>query len=289
MKIIQSFALFKEGSPYTKNNKVSLNFYSFLLSYLTLNKYYGHVTMVCNQTAYDAFIKYIPYDEIILMENKNDFMFWNLYKVDAMKIINDEFIHVDSDVFIFDDLFREYIDGDYDIIVQDITPANVNVVTQDFVKDNAEFLSKNDIIDISEYDGRFTSCGTIGMKKHVQPMYFLAVDKLYRGVLNNELLNTDPTHALHSFRPSIITEELTLYFVAIRNKYRIFDILSENSIGEHGHDISANIHKYTHMWFDTRFVDKNLTLMRNKIRTEFPYYRKLVDKYELEVMQNQLW
>lgn len=52
MKIIQSFAEFEEGTPHLDDENVdkkSLNFYSFLLSYLTINKYHGSVTMYCNQ------------------------------------------------------------------------------------------------------------------------------------------------------------------------------------------------------------------------------------------------
>ena len=45
MKIIQSYAQFEEGSPraYGDKEKNLLGFYSFLLSYLTLNKYYGKI------------------------------------------------------------------------------------------------------------------------------------------------------------------------------------------------------------------------------------------------------
>ena len=65
MKIIQTFAIFDEVSPYLTNKRnfeyVYLNFYSFILSYITIKKIYGPITMICNQEAYDAFIKYIPY------------------------------------------------------------------------------------------------------------------------------------------------------------------------------------------------------------------------------------
>ena len=65
MRIIQSHAEFEEGSPhYGAEKKASLNFYSFILSYLTLKKYYGHVTMYCNERAEKLLIKYIPYDSV---------------------------------------------------------------------------------------------------------------------------------------------------------------------------------------------------------------------------------
>jgi hypothetical protein len=64
MKIVQSYII---------NSTQDLNdnsFYIILLSYLNLKKLYGNVTMYCNKIAYENIIKYIPFDEIIIMENK---------------------------------------------------------------------------------------------------------------------------------------------------------------------------------------------------------------------------
>jgi hypothetical protein len=276
MKIIQSFAQFKEGSPYSNKN-VFLNFYSFYLSYLTLNKYYGNVTMICNEEAYNSFIKYIPYDEIIIKENKNDINFWNAYKIDAMKIIDDDIIHVDSDVFIFDDLFSEFINNDYwDIMVQDITPAKDSyIVMGDFVKDNEKFLSENDIIYLNEYDNRFTSCGTFGIKKRVRDIYFNAVDKLHTGIKNGVVTGKNL---------SILMEELTAYLVSIHYNLKLYDILTHELIVKYNKSRAGDIKKYTHLWFGYKFTDRNITLMKNKVRQEFPHNYSLIDKYEMEVL-----
>ena len=115
MKIIQTFSLYDEGSPYLdaldiNKYKVYLNFYSFLLSCISIQKYYGTVIMFCNQKAYDGFIKYIPYGEIKIIENKNSFKFWNMNKFDAMATMDEKFIHTDSDVFIFKDCFSGFTD-----------------------------------------------------------------------------------------------------------------------------------------------------------------------------------
>ena len=277
MRIIQSFAKFEKGSPYDLKNKNShLNFYSFLLSYLTLNKYYGHITMFCNQEAYNSFIKYIPYDEIVLKENENDVSFWNIYKIDALKSVKEDVIHVDSDVFIFGELFHEFMFTDnWDVLVQDIIPLEYhNHFTNGFVGKNAEFLARNGIISKGLYDGRFTSCGALGLKTRSKEKYFEAVDKIYAGIKSDSLVAGN----------SLILEELTLYLVSLMNNFRTYQILPRVSMSEVGPQQSGNANKYTHMWFGTKFNERNVDLIKRKIRTEFPHYRKLIDKYEMELV-----
>jgi len=280
MKIIQSFAKFEEGSPYDKKNKnAHLNFYSFLLSYLTLNKYYGHVTMICNQEAYDGFIKYIPYDEIIFLENKYDFIFWSAYKLDAIRLIDDDIIHVDTDVFIFDDLFRPFIDGDYDIIVQDIIKWHDGTL-KEYVNKNADFLRDSQIINANKYDNGFVSCGVLGLKNRVKNRYYDAVDKTYHAMKDGLIRDTtDKWYAM-------ILEELTLYFVLSNNRYKTYNILSPELIKEIGTQYVGDLSKYTHMWFSSKFEERNVELIKRKIRIEFPYYRSLIDKYDMEMVNN---
>jgi len=274
MKIIQSFAQFKEGSPYAKNKNISLNFYSFLLSYLTLNKYYGHVTMICNKDAYDNFIKYIPYDEIIFFENKNCFDFWSAYKIAALKLIDDDVIHVDSDVFIFGDLFRPFIDNNYDIIVQSVSKNNDTTI--DYVKNNSEFLKFSGIIDGSAYDGGFLSCGVLGIKKRVKKNYYDAIEKTYSEMKHMQVKGVDKIWY------SMILEESTLYLVTVNNNYKVYGIIPPEIINQVDTPVMDNVDKYTHMWFASKFNERNIELIKRKIRTEFPYYRNIVDKFEIE-------
>jgi len=277
MKIIQSFAKFEKGSPYdNKNKNAHLNFYSFLLSYLTLNKYYGHVTMICNESALDSFIKYIPYDEIILLENKYDFVYWSAYKTEAIRQIDDDFIHVDTDVFIFDDIFRPFIDGNYDIILQNL--SNNNGTAIDYVKHNINFLKNSGIIGGNGYDGGFASCGVLGLKNKVKENYYDAVDKTYDAMKNGTIKNVDEVwHAM-------ILEELTLYFVLHNYGYSVYNILKSELIGDFSTQEIGSFSNFTHMWFANKFNQRNVDLIKRKIRTEFPHYRKLIDKYEMELV-----
>ena len=278
MKIIQSFAEFEEGSPYAKNQNIKLNFYSFLLSYLTLRKYYGSVTMHCNQKAYDSFIKYIPYDKIILMENKNNFIFWSYYKIDAMKTMTEDFIHVDSDVFIFDDLFRKYITGNYDAIVQNRWGREQNNYIRNFVDKNSEFVIENNIINPKIYDGGSLCSGVVGMKLGVRNQYVESTDKIKKAYTEKKLDNVEGNAI------SLISEELPLHLLALKNNLKVYEVLPPDLVKLHGVRKAGNVLKYTHMWFNTKFNPTYIEAMKKKIKEDFPKYYSLIEKYESEVL-----
>jgi hypothetical protein len=279
MKIIQSFAKFEEGNPYMfgKEHNPRLNFYSFLLSYLTLKKYNGSVTMYCNSEAYSLFIKYIPYDDVVIMENSNKFDFWNKYKIDVMRQVDEDFIHVDSDVFIFDDKFREYINDDYyGLIVQDIIPEKKNFI-RDFYYDNIEVYSNCLSLEKTIYDNKCASCGVIGMKLEMRNKYFDAVDRVHSAMTNNKLRNVNSQ--------TMILEELTAYILALNLNIKIYDILPHDQILKYGLHKTADKAKYTHMWFDSKFDNNNIGLIKNKIRKDFPESYHIVEKYTKDIIR----
>lgn len=280
MKIIQSFAQFDDGCMYAggrlNGTEVYLNFYSFFLSYLTLKKYYGYVTMYCNQKAYDTFIKFIPYDEIIIKENiHKSQLYWSVYKVDVINEQTESFIHVDSDVFIFDDLFKPFIDNQdkYDIIVQNTSTKNINPI-KDFVYDYHGILRDNNICFIDEYDGRCMSGGVIGMNINVKNKYIENTTKMYK------LFNINNLDDYYIPKLAMILEELTIYLTALHNNFKWFDILPHEDIKIYGEANSGGKNKYTHMWLTTKFMEKYIILIKNKIKNEFNDYYHIVKKYD---------
>ena len=284
MKIIQSFAEFDEGSYYLrhdKNNKekVYLNFYSMLLSVLTLQKYYGHVTMYCNQKAHDSFIKYLPYNKIIILENKNTFTFWNYYKVDVIRKQTSKFIHVDPDVFIFDDLFSGFINSrKYDILIQDVIPEYANPVNCEVPKVR-KYLKENGIMDSELCDGKAYSNGVVGMTIKTKKEFIEMADGFKNAYLNGNLkVNADLI--------SMISEELALYLVGVRDKLRVAEILPYDDVVANGARQTANEKKYTHMWGDSKFNPQYIEVMKLKIIKEFPEYSDLIKQYEAEIMDN---
>ena len=281
MKIIQSFAQFEEGSPYLKNKNskkqdyVFLNYYSFLLSYITIKEQHGSVTMFCNQCAYDSFIKYISYDEVIIKENDNNIIMWSKYKLDCMRTMDVDFIHVDSDVFIFNKLFQPFIDGDYDIIIQNILSRRLNTV-KTFGFTQKKFLADTRIL-TKQYDGRCFSCGTLGLKKRVHEYYFAGVDVLYNTMLKAGLEN------IHN--PAMLLEEQLLYYIAIENDFTTHEILSENLISEPEDVINKGDEiGYLHVWYRLKYKQSIIHQIRRKLYSDYPDYLDFVIKYENDVI-----
>jgi len=231
---------------------------------LTLKKYYGAVTVYCNQKAYDTCIKYIPYNEVIIKENSHSQVYWNLYKVDCISEMKESFIHVDSDVFLFKDSFRPYIDhlNMYDIIVQHAIPPQINF-TKNFIELNRTELLNLKLIN-EHYDNRCFSCGVIGMNPNVVPQYIDDVKKLYSAIESNIFVGE-----FHWYK-SMICEELAFYLTALRIGYRWFSVLPYEDIVNLGEKGAGAPNKYTHMWFDTKFVKRNIELIKNKIKMDFP-------------------
>lgn len=280
MKIIQSYAHFDEGSPYlsrTDNNKKLLNFYSFLLSYLTLKKYYGYVTMYCDKKGFNTLVKYIPYDNVIIKENNNSFKFWSYYKVDVIKEMKEDFIHVDSDVFIFDDLFAPFIfSNEYDVIVQDKIPKELNI-SNTYVTSYRKYLINNNIFNPNLYDGKCFSCGTLGVKMGSKNKYVLIADEIKNGFVENK------TNIVEYV--GMICEELALYLTALKHNLRVYEILDHDDIINLGHAKAGNLKKYTHMYLSTKYNVEYVKLIKNKIYKEFPEHIKTVERYELDVIK----
>jgi hypothetical protein len=288
VKVIQSFAQYSTGSPYLNNElkgmEVYLNFYSFLLSYLTLKKWYGSVTMYTNQLGYDTLIKYIPYDEVIIKENKNEGLYWNVYKLESIENTNGDVIHVDSDVFVFNDLFRPFYEGDYDLMVQDIiTPQRNDHFTGCFMKDNGLLLNKMNILDINKYDGRCFSCGVLGIKNEVKGSYLDMVSTLKTNI-DNKIFKLEE----RLYAP--VSEELCLYLTSLKHNMKVYSILPyDDIICNYGNpNPVGNKYGYTHLLAKTKFFEKNITRIKNKILKLFPDQYSIVKKYEVELKRKKI-
>jgi hypothetical protein len=232
--------------------------------------------MHCNQKGYDMLIKYIPYDNVEIVENQNSFKHWNYYKVDIIKQMTEDFIHVDSDVFIFGGLFSEYIaNPKYDVIVQDTLAKNQNIAN-DYVTTFNDYLLKNNIFDPNIYDGKCFSCGTIGMRIELKDGYTGMCDAIKSGI--------EMQSSYNPYYIGMVCEELAMYLYAQKHGLKTYEVLPFELVQEKGPFETGNIVKYTHMWFQTKFDSKYVKLIRNKILKDFPEHRGSVEKYEKEII-----
>ena len=283
MRIIQSFAQFDEGSPYFISNEnqdyVFLNFYSFLLSYLSINEQYGAISMFCNSKGYNSFINYIPYDDVTIKENDNPFLVWSKYKTDIMRIIEDDFIHIDSDVLLFNNLFDPFISNDYDIMIQDILPRKRNLIKK-FGFENKEFLAETRIL-TKPYDGCCMSCGAVGLKRNVQEYYFKGMDVLYEALLKHGLENVD--------MPSMLLEEQLLYYIALENDFKYYEILPADLVDKYGVVDGGDRIGYLHLWQKLKFKRDILDKIREKIYFDYSIHYETILRYERDVLSKFNW
>lgn len=280
MVIIQSFAQYDDGNQYVNGKmdgtEIYLNFYIFFLSYLTLKKHYGSVTMYCNKKAYETFIKYIPYEKIVIKENPHPRKFWNAYKIDAMADQKKSFIHVDSDVFVFNDLFKTFIDNPdkYDIIVQTIF---------DYTVKERENIYKlyNDVCAPEKYDFKSFTCGVVGMNLNNSLdtlNKYIKDTKIAYDLIDKNLITGTGTEI------AFFLEEYTLYLNAISNNLKWFDVLPYDEIKSIGINNVCEKYKYTHMLFESKFKEQNINLIKNKIKKDFTDYYHFVEKYDNDVI-----
>lgn len=83
-----------------------------------------------------------------------------------------------------------------------------------------------------------------------------------------------------------ICEELGFYLTKIKYKLKVHEVLPFDQIVKHGQAKTADMVKYTHLWFGSKFKKENVDKIKAKIRKEFPNDYHLVDTYEKHLKNN---
>ena len=290
MKIIQSFYQIDNKTCYNiggNNDNYLLNYYSMLLSYITIKEKYGEVAMYCNKLAYDKMLKYIPYDKIVLDETSivdasNYRQEWGMLKFNVFSQQNEPFIHIDTDVFLFNDVLSGYINkGKYDGIVQSIEldkrygvydsfyHANQeNLIKYDFINDNLMKRSIDKYLTVIGYNN-----GVVGFNnlKFLEE-YIESAKKLNDLIIAGVFVNVK--------NQTMIFEQFLLYILSQKNGYKIFEVLPEDDIINIGFNETGNKHGYTHLLSGNKYVKNFILLIRNKIIQNYPNYIKHIDEFE---------
>lgn len=125
MKIVQSFWSGNKDclkDSYGWSSPI-YHYASWILSCNQLRKYYDDVILVTDKVGYDILINrlHLPYSDVIVcldeLSKYNSDM-WALAKIKAYDTLDEPFIHVDGDVYIWDKFDRCL--GNHDLIVQNI-------------------------------------------------------------------------------------------------------------------------------------------------------------------------
>jgi len=287
MKIIQSFFQIDKKICFNSdddNDNYLINFYSSLLSYITLKKLYGHVTIYCNSFAHENMLKFIPYDEVIIEELKhvngvNYGNEWGLLKFHVFEQQKEPFIHIDSDVFLFNDLLTEYINSDdYDGIVQSIDVSDG--VYGHFYRNNIDVLTKYNFVNKIPDDLTIKLNGSIGYNNGVIGFKNLSFMNYYIKVAEklNDLMNSGLFKSIN--HQTMIFEQFNLYHLGIIKKMKFYKVLSDELIREFGLNEAGNKIGYTHLLSGNKFVDYFVMLVRNKVINDYPEFEENIKRFE---------
>lgn len=278
MRIIQSYAKNNFGSVYTQDASLDrsfiINFYIALLSYASIKRYAGEITMYTNQAGYDELFQFIPYDKIEIIENPSpDIRYWSQYKVHILSLQKEDFIHTDTDVCIFKPLLDM---RSYQAIAQDKSNVSVNeYMAEAWVRENREALLKHDIIIQNHHYHFYYGCGVIGMKQQWTKGYCDMVKQIL------DLLNKKILTCYDDNYTSAVAEEVTFALYLIKNKITPNVILDPDRYDNQlGLSQIADRAGYLHLWFNNKYKPENILKIKNKIKRDFPEYYKYITEFE---------
>jgi Family of unknown function (DUF6734) len=283
MTILHSFINYKNEVPYhfKEDNAIFLNFYSYLLSYILLHEKYDNITVVCNQSAHDKLIKYIPYEDVILIDTPQILeynRFWSKVKIDTYNQVKGPFIHVDGDVFIFNDLLNNFINDDTDVIYQNIENNDQFVLYKKYNKILKEFIIENNILSQNFLHSNAVNCGVVGFKhdKHKE-MYLERVNRFYELIS----VETDLINQLDS-QFTVYLEQFILGDLITEQNLKRSEIFTINELKSNSIIRLGDVKGYSHFWGDSKYNPTNTKLFIRKIKNDFPDYYKFIVKFEKE-------
>lgn len=298
MKIIQSF--YQMGSNISnyrnsKNDNYLLNYYSLLLSYITLKKLYGKVTIYCNNLAYDLMLKYIPYDKIISNEinfinNKNYNDEWGLLKFYVFEQQKEPFIHIDGDVFIFNDLLTKYSnDNKYDAIAQSVDFNLKTRIYDKFYLKNKDKLYSHGLIDKNLSENSFNinnaslgyNNGVVGFKN----MEFLKQYISNAHKMNNLMRKGELNENRYQ---TIMFEQFNFFHLALMKNYNVYTILPQDEYLRLGPNEIGNKYGYTHLLAGNKYVGNFIMFIRDKIIRDYPEYFNYMIDFEKTIKDKKI-
>lgn len=266
MNIIQSYYMLETS---VKHDPCLYN--SSYLSYLSLKEQFGKVTMYCNEIAYDNIFKYIPYDNIIFIDPNKDFkdidinIYWFISKFSALQKTNVPSIHIDNDVIIFRDVLSNFNNPYYDMVLQQVEQGSIMDVYMDAINRYNTKVSCR--FPISYKNRRSVNVGVVGFKdKKLENLYIETVFK------NIDYFNRN---GIHEGSLVFIAEQMTLSEMILQNNYKPYYILDENNYIE-----DAQRKGYVHLWASFKNNPIISTMIKTKIKTNYPLHYDNIKKYE---------
>jgi len=262
------------------------NFYSYLFSVLLIKKLGYKIELYCDKDAYDIY-SLIPYDNIHLVDFDNDGVdskFWIYGKIKTHTLINEPYIHIDGDVFMFRDIIGNKLDnGEYSAVVQSVEDSftigdSFNNMYSASLNPYVKYTRHG--IDWDKYDLTAYNCGVIGFNDmNLKNMYADKVKNILCDISKDIDFNENRKKYDGMF---LIAEQSLLYYILQENNIKPLEILKyEDMINDVNWSMNLGAKMgYTHMWSYSKYRDDVIQQIKIKINNFFPEYYKVIQIFE---------
>lgn len=261
------------------------NFNNYLLSALLVKKHGHNIELYCDEKSYN-FYSLIPYDKINVINYNDDNIsnnYWVWGKIKPQLLINEPYVHIDGDVFLFKDVIDKNKFNNSDLVIQSI--ENEKTVGDGYNRfylepDNPFVKYKEHRIDWDKYSKIAYNCGVIGFNNiDFKNKYCNKVRDLLKSLTNDVNFSYNHTHGcVH-----ILSEQSLLYYMAMEENMKPMILIPHNENKKNDYVWESKIPKkigYCHMWSDTKYNPIVKEKIKNKIINLFPEHKYILKEFE---------
>lgn len=259
---------------YSEEKKMK-SFIHSLYSVILVKKLGYKIHLYCDKEAYNLY-SLIPYDKIIIVDFSSDDInpfFWNWSKIKSQKLVNEPYVHIDNDVFLYKDVVGDSISSKKcSMIVQSV--ENEITMPDNFHRDYMG-LNFNEVygdfgVEWYKYNMWAYNCGVVGFSDvELKNKYLDLVYKLYLRASNENKIG-------EKYRSTLfVGEQMLLYYVARQNNAKVFEIIPYDKMIkylDYGWIVVGNEIGYCHMWGQVKFNDVVVNKIVERIKKEHPEY-----------------
>jgi len=265
---------------------LSKNFYTYLLSALSIKKLGYQIDLYCDEYAYDMY-SLIPYDNIHIVNYDRDGIdskFWVWGKIKTYSLQEEPFIHIDGDVFFFKDIIGDKMSsGKYPLVVQNV--ENEKIMGECFVRDylgsKHPFVNNNLCgIEWEKYGFTAYNCGVVGFNDLVFRNDY--VNKVHE-ILTTLSKSGDFEENRRKYDSMfLLSEQSLLYYMTQERNIMPLEIIPEAEIIKRNYNwypIASEI-GYVHMWSYSKYKPEVIEKIKYRIERDFPEHAHLLNEFE---------
>lgn len=285
MNLIQTYFNFGTHAPLFNRDgwlSAELNWMSWSLSCLQLNKLFGSVHLYCNKRAKEVLIDQLelPYSKVTICEEMEfSPKLWAYSKILTYSLQREAFLHVDGDVFIWEPFNRTLLDGS--LIAQNIefdTGYYKKLINEDIDRHN--FTVPAYMQEIQQRDGmiRAYNAGILGG-------HDIAFYKEYCSTALQIISdNRDKIELLANPGGLNVFMEQQLFYCLSQRDQKKVDCYFKDPIDSHGYQLSnfqgvPATKNYLHIIGKGKSDNDTCDILAKWLRHEYPvYFNRIINK-----------